>query len=60
MGAATSTEKISSYQRLKRRKEAVELLLSSYVDEVEHMIEYPYSQRAVNFRREIKIKLELI
>lgn len=60
MGTTISEKKVSSYQRLKERKASAELLLSQYIDDVEHMIEYPYSTRAQGFRREIKIKLDLL
>jgi len=60
MGRETSKKKISSYQRLKQKKEFYESELSQLKDEIEHMIEYPYSSRAQGFRRSIKIKLDLI
>ena len=53
MGAKTSKKKVSSYQRLKQKKDVLEMTL-------EAIIERPYSSEAKSLRTQYKIEKGLI
>jgi len=47
---------ISSYQKLKIKKDKAEAIAEELKEDIEFVILHPYSSRAKNIRREIKEK----
>jgi len=49
---------LSSYQKLKIKKDVAEKIASDLKEDIEFLILYPYSSRAKSIRREIKEQYE--
>jgi hypothetical protein len=45
---------VSSYQKLKIKKDAAVKIADELIEDIEFIILYPYSSRAKNIRREVK------